>query len=90
MGVDARAVCLTWRLLAVGMLAGCTSQAAWWTFEKPEMTELQLQLDQNECFSQSIDGTSPDNVGGGLVRINRDTYRRCMEERGYVARVSAN
>jgi hypothetical protein len=35
-----------------------------------------------------IDGTNPDS--GGPVRVNRDTYQRCMEERGYVARLSAN
>jgi hypothetical protein len=74
-------------VLLIGLLAGCASQA-WWTFEKPGMTELQLKLDQNECFSRSIDGTSPDS--GGLIRVSRDTYRRCMEERGYVARLSAN
>jgi hypothetical protein len=50
-------------------------------FEQPAVTEPQLQRDQNECFAQSIDGTSRDR--GGLLRVNRDAYRRCMEQRGY-------
>ncbi len=37
--------------------------------------------DQNECIAQSIEGS--DHARGGLLTVNRDSYRRCMEQRRY-------
>jgi hypothetical protein len=68
-------------LALFALLAGCATASQWSHFERPGTTELEFQRDQNECFAQSIDGTSQER--GGLIRVNRDAYRRCMEERGY-------
>jgi hypothetical protein len=69
-------------LLLIGLLTGCSLETGSSHSERPGMTDpQQLQRDQNECVAQSIDGTSQGR--GGLVRVNRDSYRQCMEQRGY-------
>jgi hypothetical protein len=68
-------------LLLIALLTGCALQAGLSHFEPPGVIEPNVQRDQNECFAQSIDGTSQGR--GGVLRVNRDAYRRCMEERGY-------
>lgn len=69
-------------LLLIGLITACSLETRSSHFERPGMTDpQQLQRDQNECVAQSIDGTSQGR--GGLVRLNRDSYRQCMEQRGY-------
>jgi hypothetical protein len=68
-------------LLLIALLAGCARQARSSHFEPAGVIEPKLQRDQNECVAQSIDGTSQDR--GGVLRINRDAYQRCMEQHGY-------
>ena len=68
-------------VLLIALLTGCAVGAGSSHFEPSGVTEQQFRRDQNECIAQAIDGTSPDR--GGTLRVNRDSFRRCMEERGY-------
>ena len=69
----------TWTLL-FSMVAGCARETPP-SYEKPGVSQTQLMRDQNECFAQAIDGTNQQY--GGLIRVDRDLYQRCMEQRGY-------
>jgi len=70
-----------WTLL-FSLFAGCAPETAP-SLEKPGVSQMQLMRDQNECFAQAIDGTNQQY--GGLIRVDRDLYQRCMEQRGYIS-----
>ena len=75
-------------VLLLTLFGGCASGTAPWVFEKSGTTEAQLKRDRDECFAQSIDTEDTNRPALGL-RISRDTYRKCMELRGYRVRVTA-
>jgi hypothetical protein len=68
-------------LFLIGLLTGCALEATSSHLGTPGMVEPRVQRDQNECIAQSIDGAGHDR--GGLGGVNRESYRRCMEQRGY-------
>jgi hypothetical protein len=79
-------------VLGVSLLAGCAASvgSGRWVFEKPGVTEAELKRDRGECFSLSIDPdvdrTTTGIVDLGFIRLDRESYKACMEARGYVLR----
>lgn len=71
-------------VLSWGCVSGVTTER--WVFERPGTPEAQVKRDRSECFARSISATNADR--GRLISVDREAYRQCMEERGYVARVS--
>ncbi len=69
-------------LLLIALLTGCAAAVGSSHFQPSGVTEQQFRRDQNECVAQAIDGTGQDR--GGVLRLNRDSYLRCMEKRGYL------
>ena len=75
------AIALARAELLIALLTGCAAGAGPPHLEPSGVTEQQFRRDQDECIAQAIDGMSPDR--GDMLRVNRDSVRRCMEERGY-------
>ncbi len=70
-------------VFVLALLAGCASQPV--IYEKPGVTQLERQRDENECLRSAI---GVDGYGRLLVHycIDRDAYSRCMEARGYAVK----
>ena len=69
--------------LAAAMLAGCATQRIAW--DKPGVTQTERQRDENACLRAALGADG----GGQLLApycIDRETYTRCMEGRGYTVR----
>lgn len=66
-------------LVALGLLAGCSSSSPRWT--KPGATEEQINRDSTDCLTASR-STVPGPSGPRMV-INQERYRACMANRGY-------
>jgi hypothetical protein len=80
-GTVTKTVSRVYPLLLVGLLTGCALETTSSHLGTPGAIEPQVQRDENECIAQSIDGAGHDR--GGLGGVNRESYRRCMEQRGY-------
>lgn len=70
------------------LFAGCASTTATerWTFERANTSDAQVKKDANDCLAQSLAAT--DFNRPGLVRVDRASYRTCMEQRGYTVRTT--
>jgi hypothetical protein len=67
---------------AAGVLAGCAGKD--WVYEKPGMTPARLDHDMAICRKEAND---PQMVAlPGSPRMDRTTFNRCMERKGYTAR----
>ena len=73
-------------LMLLTLFAGCATGAAGgrWVFEKTGVPEAELKRDRCECFAEAVDANVTDR--GGLMRVDRETYKACMEKRGYTLR----
>jgi len=72
-------------LIAVtgGMLAGCATERIAW--DKQGVTQTERERDENACLRTAI-GTDGKREMLAPYCIDRDTYTRCMESRGYTVR----
>ena len=68
-----------WGLFLIAGL-GCAAEQKL-IFEKPGATPAQLKKDQEACARASI--TGEDQIHSNILKLDRDTYKRCMEGRGY-------
>jgi hypothetical protein len=65
------------------MLTGCaTGRIAW---DKPGVTQAERERDENACLRAAIDSDGRAQLLAPYC-IDRDTYVRCMEGRGYTVR----
>jgi hypothetical protein len=67
--------------------AGCAAEPPRLVFEKAGTPEAQLKKDQRACFRASI--TGDDAIVSNLLKLDRETYKRCMETRGYTIRTQS-
>jgi hypothetical protein len=73
-------------LLSLALLAGCaTAPAERWEFDKPGSTETERKRDRDACFGLAVDAVT--TRPGLLMKMDRNAYRTCMEQRGYTLRV---
>ena len=75
-----RAAALLW---AVGVLAGCATRE--WIYEKPGMTPARLDNDMVTCRKEALDPRAVAIVAS--ERVDREVFNRCMERKGYSARI---
>ena len=75
-----RAAALLW---AVGVLAGCATRE--WIYEKPSMTPARLDHDMATCRKEALDPRAVAIVAS--ERVDRAVFNRCMERKGYTARI---
>jgi len=71
-------------LALAALVSGCATSHKT-VYEKAGVTQAQHDRDENECLRSAM------NVEGsrgmtGSIEIDRETYARCMESRGYTAR----
>ena len=64
--------------------AGCAANEPKLLFEKTGSTEAQTRRDQAACVRASI--TGEDQVAANILKLDREAYKRCMEDRGYTLR----
>ena len=74
-----RAAGIAGLLIALGLLAGCSSSSPRWA--KPGATEEQVNRDSADCLTASR-STAPGPSGPQMV-VNQERYRQCMANRGY-------
>jgi len=68
-------------LCLAAVLAGCAPTEEW---VKPGVSDAQRDRDASECLFASAE-TVP-TAQGPQRRLNRDRYRRCMNDRGYTVK----
>ena len=68
----------------VVLAGGCTSATHQWIYDKPGMTVESLDRDRGACRAAS----PPQGLTAtfGIDDVDRETFTRCMEGRGYTTR----
>lgn len=68
-------------LVALALLAGCSSTESGWT--KPGMTEEQLGRDRMDCMGEARQVVP--SAEGPKMRVDYPRFQKCMAARGYTA-----
>jgi hypothetical protein len=77
---------------AVGLLlilsAGCAAAQPRTMYEKPGTPEAQAKKDHAACVRASV--TGDDTILSNILKLDRETFRRCMEGRGYTVKLQSS
>jgi hypothetical protein len=70
-------------LTLVGLLVGCAPPGLR-VYEKPGAAEADVKRDRSACLRASASESDPFRLSGPT--IDRETFARCMEAKGYTIR----
>ena len=73
-------------LCAASVFAGCTTRE--WIYEKPGVVPAKLDHDMTICRKEAADPRAL--ALPGSERVDRAAFNRCMERKGYTARMVEN
>ena len=71
-------------LVIVGTLVACASGRTLGVYDKPGTSEADVRRDRSACLRTSASDSDPFRLSGPT--IDRETFARCMEAKGYTLR----
>jgi len=82
--MQTRSLLLLARAPCLWLFTGC-AQSERRVYIKPDVTEAQRKQDHEDCVRSSIEASEAERHLFAAVPINRESFNKCMEARGYSA-----